>query len=87
LVLFGSYHNTIDDPPENAANCYEVHFTNTNAGDLRVRAYPAQGRAQNVFTMTWQPRPRRFKCRARNQPAKAAGIVCIKGPVPADEPC
>jgi hypothetical protein len=76
----------LDDPPKNAANFYEVHFTHTNAGDLRVRAHPAKGRAQNVFTMTWQPRLRQFRCRARNQPAKVAGIVCIKGPVHAGEP-
>jgi len=76
----------LDEPPANATNCYEIHFTNTGAGDLRVRAHPTKGRAQNVFTMTWQPRLRRFRCRARNQPAKVAGIECSKGPVPAGEP-
>jgi hypothetical protein len=76
----------LDGPPPNAANSYEVHFTNTNGGDLRVRAQPALRPARNVFTMTWQSDRQRFKCRARKQPERAAGIVCIEGDAPAREP-
>ena len=59
----------------------EVHHTNTAGGDLRVRADRPQPhpRQQNVITMNWTLRNRRFYCQALASPA-----TCVELGLPAD---